>query len=47
MWQCLLTCLLTEILASYLGGDGAAPAVLLERGRKMGGAAGVLADLCA
>ena len=25
-----------EILASYLGGDGAAPAVLLERGKKMG-----------
>ena len=25
-----------EILASYLGGDGAAPAVLLEYGTKMG-----------
>ena len=34
MEQGLLTYL--EILAFFLGGDGAAPAVLLERGRKMG-----------
>ena len=34
MGQGLLT--YQEILVSYLGGDGATPAVLLERGRKMG-----------